>query len=323
MDDEDFFGTGDLAGLSASVLNTLITQVIERGGKRQARTEAARRAGEVMDAEYAMRRRDVITQTGQLYFQAVAAREDVLFQEAALARSKETARLVTSLLEAGRVTIGSAQQARLEVQKSELALNLARKASEQASQALSAQWGDFRTTAVNDLRLGPPPALLPPRHDQESGLASHPNLLLSQARVAESDALVTLAKANKLNNITLGGGVRHASASDELSGLVSFSIPIPVFNKQEDAIKERFYSDCSDEDVNFAKPLLVPESSSPFMTPVSVTDENFGRVPRVYISCLRDRAISPTIQKQMCSKLPCQIIEIESDHAPFFQHQKS
>jgi cobalt-zinc-cadmium efflux system outer membrane protein len=62
--------------------------------------------------------------------------------------------------------------------------------------------------------------------------------LLSQARVAESDALVTLAKANKLNNITLGGGVRHASASDELSGLVSFSIPIPVFNKQEDAIKE-------------------------------------------------------------------------------------
>lgn len=238
MDDEDFFGTGDLAGLSASVLNSLITQVIERGGKRQARTEAARRAGEVMDAEYAIRRRDVITQTGQLYFQAVAARENVLFHEAALARSEETARLVISLLEAGRVTIGSAQQAQLEVQKSKLALNLAHKAGEQASQALSAQWGDFRTTAVNDLRLAPPPANLPSRQVQESGLARHPNLMLALARVSESEALVALAKANKLNNITLGGGVRHASASDELSGLVSFSIPIPVFDKQEDAIKE-------------------------------------------------------------------------------------
>lgn len=238
MDDEDFFGTGDLAGLSASVLNTLITQMIERGGKRQARTEAARRAGEVMDAEYAIRRRDVITQTGKLYFAAVAARENVLFHEAALARSRETARLVTSLLDAGRVTIGTAQQARLEVQKSELALNQALKASEQASQALSAQWGDFRTTAVNDLRLGPPPASLPSRSAQKAGLASHPNIVHSQARVSESEALVALAKANKLNNVTLGGGVRHASESDQLSGLVSLSVPLPVFNKQEDAIKE-------------------------------------------------------------------------------------
>ena len=87
---------------------------------------------------------------------------------------------------------------------------------------------------------------------------------------------------------------------------------------KEETIKEKFYGDCSDEDVNFAKPLLVPESSSPFITPISVTDEKFGRIPRAYISCLRDRAISPTIQKQMYTNLPCQIIEMDSDHAPFF-----
>jgi len=88
---------------------------------------------------------------------------------------------------------------------------------------------------------------------------------------------------------------------------------------KEEAIKERFYSDCSDEDVNFAKPLLVPESSAPFMTPIEITEENFGRIPRTFISCQRDRAISSAIQKQMYTNLPCQkLIKMDSDHAPFF-----
>ena len=92
---------------------------------------------------------------------------------------------------------------------------------------------------------------------------------------------------------------------------------------KEEAIKERFYNDFSVEDVDFAKPLLVPESSSHFLTPTSVTDEKFGRIPRMYISCLHDKAISPSIQKQMYSNLPCQrIIEMESGHAPFFSAPK-
>jgi cobalt-zinc-cadmium efflux system outer membrane protein len=238
LDDEDFFGTGDLGGLSASVLNSLITQVIERGGKRKARTEAARSTGQVMEAEYEIRRRQVMTETGKLYLEAVAARENVLFHEATLARSRNTARLVNQLLDAGRVTISSSQQARLEVQKGQLALDQARKESERASQALSAQWGDPRTTAVDDQRLGAPPASLPSKTTHQKELAGHPNILHSQAKVSESDALLALAKANKLSNITLGGGVRHASASDELSGLVSLSVPLKVFDRRKDAIRE-------------------------------------------------------------------------------------
>jgi len=51
-----------------------------------------------------------------------------------------------------------------------------------------------------------------------------------------------------------------------------------------------------------------PTFLKPFITPIFVTDEKYGRIPRVYISCLRDKAISPTIQEQMYSNLPCQRI---------------
>lgn len=88
---------------------------------------------------------------------------------------------------------------------------------------------------------------------------------------------------------------------------------------RDEAIKEAFYGDCSDEDVARAKSLLVPQAAAPFATPVRTTAENFGRVPRIYIECLRDRAISPSVQKKMYTALPCQrVISMDTSHSSFF-----
>jgi pimeloyl-ACP methyl ester carboxylesterase len=90
-------------------------------------------------------------------------------------------------------------------------------------------------------------------------------------------------------------------------------------NVKEEALKEVFYADCSDEDVEFAKSRLVPQSVAPFVTPVSTTEKYFGRVARVYISCLRDKTISPSIQEKMYKALPCgKVISMDTSHSPFF-----
>ena len=88
---------------------------------------------------------------------------------------------------------------------------------------------------------------------------------------------------------------------------------------REDALKQVFYAGCPDEDVARAKSLLVPQATAPFATPVQTTAGNWGRIPRVYIECLRDRAISPAVQKQMYTASPCQrVISMDTDHSPFF-----
>ena len=88
---------------------------------------------------------------------------------------------------------------------------------------------------------------------------------------------------------------------------------------KEEALKEIFYGDCSDEDVTRAKSLLVSQAAPPFATPVKTTQEKFGRVPRVYISCLRDKAISPAVQEKMYTALPCKkVIAMDTSHSPFF-----
>lgn len=88
---------------------------------------------------------------------------------------------------------------------------------------------------------------------------------------------------------------------------------------REEAIGEALFADCSDEDVERAKSRFEPGAVAPIATPVSLTEENFGRIPRVYIETLQDRAISPWLQKEMYERLPCQkVISMDTGHCPFY-----
>jgi pimeloyl-ACP methyl ester carboxylesterase len=87
---------------------------------------------------------------------------------------------------------------------------------------------------------------------------------------------------------------------------------------KQEAFKVALYADCSDEDVALATVLLTPEPNGPVATPLQLSDENFGRVVRVYIETLQDKGMTPTLQKKMYTAAPCQkIISMETSHSPF------
>jgi hypothetical protein len=65
---------------------------------------------------------------------------------------------------------------------------------------------------------------------------------------------------------------------------------------KEEAYRDAMYGDCSEEDVALAALLLTPEPLAPLATPLDLSEQNFGRVPRVYIETLHDNAV--TLSKQ-------------------------
>ena len=90
-----------------------------------------------------------------------------------------------------------------------------------------------------------------------------------------------------------------------------------VVYKMEQA-QHRFYNDCSQEDVEWAKPMLVPQPTGPLLSPMRISDENFGRVPRVYIECTQDNAMAPEFAREMYTALPCaEVITMQTGHSPF------
>jgi pimeloyl-ACP methyl ester carboxylesterase len=80
-----------------------------------------------------------------------------------------------------------------------------------------------------------------------------------------------------------------------------------------------FYSRCSDADARAAASRLTPEPLAALTTPLEISAERFGRVPRAYIEAAEDRAISLDMQRGMQAALPCDpVITLASDHAPFY-----
>jgi pimeloyl-ACP methyl ester carboxylesterase len=144
---------------------------------------------------------------------------------------------------------------------------------------------------------------------------------ISQAaenRPGKIKALVYLSGLLLLNG---EAAVNYTLSDTEAIVLPNLTMPedLSYSSVNEEIVKEAFYGHCSEEDINYAKPRLVPEASAPFQTPVVTTEEKFGQIPRVYISCLKDKAIGPSTQKKMYTNLPCdKLIRMDTDHSPFF-----
>jgi pimeloyl-ACP methyl ester carboxylesterase len=89
------------------------------------------------------------------------------------------------------------------------------------------------------------------------------------------------------------------------------------------AAREVLYNECSDEDVALATLLLQPQPLAPMATPQWVTAARFGRVPRIYIQCLRDNTMPPPLQRAMYEATPCaRVISMDTDHSPFFSRPR-
>ena len=82
--------------------------------------------------------------------------------------------------------------------------------------------------------------------------------------------------------------------------------------------QHRFYNDCSPEDVAWAQSMVVPQPVGPLVSPMRITDANFGRVPRIFVECLQDNAVSPEFARDMYTAMPCaEVITMPTGHSPF------
>jgi pimeloyl-ACP methyl ester carboxylesterase len=123
-----------------------------------------------------------------------------------------------------------------------------------------------------------------------------------------------------------GANVAAAARADEESlipaNMVAAESGITCTLRPE-ILREAFYGDCDDATFGFARSRLSPEPLKPLVSPVKISAEVFGRVPRAYIECTRDRTISLAAQRRMHAALPCDpVFTLESDHSPFLSHPR-
>ena len=75
---------------------------------------------------------------------------------------------------------------------------------------------------------------------------------------------------------------------------------------------------CSNDTVAAAMARVVAEPHGPRATPLALSSERFGSLPRTYIECTEDRTIPLSSQRRMQQMVPgSQVVTLWADHSPY------
>lgn len=114
-----------------------------------------------------------------------------------------------------------------------------------------------------------------------------------------------------------------AQPDSELMAAVEISDDGQSTTVRPEAAPGLFYGDCTAEQARWAAGRLVPEPVLPVSTPLEVTPERWGAIPRAYVRCTSDRALSPEMQDELIGTVGVdEVVEMQTAHSPFLSRPR-
>jgi cobalt-zinc-cadmium efflux system outer membrane protein len=234
---ESVAGTGAYSNADQSENTLLLGQLIELGGKRRARVREAGFGREVASFDYEIKKREVFQNTAEHFIELIAAQSRVAIAEELLRVAKEFTPAVEKRLAGGKAS--SLEKTRFDVALASARIDLeeARGDLLAGRQRLAAQWGSTQprfASAAGDLDATPAtPSLevLAPR------LSANPRLARFGAEVAQREAALAREKAAAVPDVTLRAGARQINETKDVTAVVGFSFPLPLWNRNEGNIR--------------------------------------------------------------------------------------
>ena len=213
----------------------MLSQTIELGGKRAARVELARRDRDVAALELEARRAEVRASAIQAFFDSLIAQERVQVAQASLEIAASGAQAVSRRVTAGKVSPIEETRARVAESSARIELRQAQADLASALRALGVVMGEAPGAIVRvDGSADALPALLEgPALDER--IEQSPLLRRARMAVQRADAAFELERARAAPDVTVGVGGKRAAELGRTQPLISVSIPIPLFDRNQGA----------------------------------------------------------------------------------------
>ena len=239
---KEFGGSGDLSGFSAIETAVQLSIPIELGGVRGKEKQSAALETQLAGWNYEAARLYVLTQVNQAFIDVLAAQESVALSEELVRLAEQFYNTVKAQIEAGKVSPVEGTRAQVELVNSRIALENSRRGLESARFALGATWGSISPTfegVEGQLEMTNP---IPTAEQLASRLPQHPNIARWTVEIAHRRAAIQLEKSRRVPDLSIGGGMKHLNESGEVAFIVGLSLPIPMFDRNQGAIREAEYN---------------------------------------------------------------------------------
>lgn len=232
------FGNASIRGFDGDVVTLELSQLIELGGKRAARIEAAKWTRELADWDYEVQRIAVLTQVSQTFTEVLGAqaRLDLARQTAELAEQVATA--VGNQVKAGEVSPVEETRAKVALATVRADLTRAERELEAARRHLAALWGSVTprfNRVLGELETVSP---IPTLEQLQKRIHQNPELARWSTELMQRQALIDLEKTKAIPDVTVSLGVSKYLMPGDYALVAGVSLPLPVFNRNQGGILE-------------------------------------------------------------------------------------
>lgn len=235
---EEFLGTGNLRDFTAPEINIGLSQVIELGGKRQARLGVANRRLDLLTAEQRVVELDLLGETIQRFIDVASAQQLVALQARATEIATQTIELLEPLVAAGRSPQLEQDRAEAARIRAEAAEAMAVAMFDSARIRLSAMWAinepQFDAVEANLLSVGTPGSL----QTLLSNIDSNPNVAIYASEERLREAELQQANTLKQSDIQWSAGVRHLRELNDTAFTIGASMPLFTESRAQGQIRE-------------------------------------------------------------------------------------
>lgn len=232
------FGNKSIRGFDGDVVTLQLSQLIELGGKRAARTEAAALTQELANWDYETKRVDVLTQVSQTFIEVLTAQKRLALTQQTQDLADQVAAAASARVQAGKVSPVEETKARVVRASVRIELMRAQREQEAARKRLAASWGStaprFEAVAGDLDTIRPPPSL----ESLLQRLASNPDLARWTTEITQRQALIAVEKSRAIPDVTATLGASKYLMPDDYALVVGVSMPLPVFNRNQGGILE-------------------------------------------------------------------------------------
>ena len=207
-----------------------LNQLIELGGKRAARMDAAARGRDIASVELDVRRAEVRARVAAHFFDVLSAQERVRLAQEVANLAKRATDIAAKRVASGKVAPLEETKARVAEANVRLDLSLAQSELRTARQRLGSTWGNPSPLFERvDGRLEPLPSL-PSAESLNARLAASPHLKLAKIEIQRRKSLADIERAKRTPDLTLSLGAIRAQDVGRNQVLLGVAIPIPIFD---------------------------------------------------------------------------------------------
>ena len=238
IEGENFLGTGSHHDFNQVETMVAMSQLFELGGKRDKRESLAITERDIARWDYESQRMDIIYQVATRYLQVLANQTRLKLADQSTAIAEEIHHKTTAKVKAGRVSPLEQGKSRVELAKARLYKAQVGSELSNDKQNLATVWGSitplFKQVSGNLLTIPSIPTL----PTLLAHLDHNPELARWSAEIERYHRAISLAKAQKIPDITFTTGIRHFAGENNVAMVAGLSVPLFIFDDKQTGVDE-------------------------------------------------------------------------------------